>query len=79
MSPKACERTEVVNPIRSLLEKEFKIPAQPPKPMINLALGEAKKEEGFGAPDTVKQALIDAINSDQNNGYTASNGLLVAR
>lgn len=68
-----------MNPIRSLLEKEFKIPAEPPKTMINLALGEAKKEEGFGAPAIVKEALIDSINSDLCNGYTASNGLLPAR
>ncbi len=69
----------MLNPIRALLEKEFEIPATPPKPMINLALGEAKKEEGFGPPSILKTALIDAIESDKCNGYTPSNGLLSAR
>ena len=62
-----------------LLEKEFTIPAQPLKPLINLALGEVRKEEGFGLPPLVKEALVNVISSDTSNGYSPSIRMPVAR
>ena len=32
-------RSDVLNPIRHILEKELSIPQNPPKPLINLGLG----------------------------------------
>ncbi len=34
-----ADRSEVVNPIRSLLETDLKIPADMPRSLVNLGLG----------------------------------------
>lgn len=34
-----AKRTDVLNPIRNIIEREFKIPMDPPVPLINLCLG----------------------------------------
>jgi hypothetical protein len=34
-----AKRSEVLNPIRALLENELKVPADLPRPLVNLGLG----------------------------------------
>ena len=67
------------NPIRSTLEREFKIPAETPKPLLNLALGEPTKANGYPLPEEMKQAIIEVIESEKCNGYTKSTGAVEAR
>jgi len=61
-----------------LIEKEFKIPTELPKPLVNLTLGEPTKENGFPQCEVIKQSVLDIINSEKHNGYTASSGAVVA-
>jgi len=75
----SSKRSHAINPIRTLIEKEFKIPTDLPRPLVNLTLGEPTKENGFPQCDAIKQSVIDIISSEKHNGYTASNGALVAR
>jgi len=45
-----AERTNVLNPIRHVLEREMKPNPNHEKKMINLGLGEPKKEDGYVIP-----------------------------
>ena len=72
-------RTEVINPIRVILEREMKPPADHPLPMINLGLGEPSKANGFTLPQKLGKSVIESINSETNNGYTQASGALPAR
>jgi aspartate/methionine/tyrosine aminotransferase len=49
------------------------------KPLINLGLGEPSKANGFTLPSVINEALIEVVQSEQHNGYTAANGALPAR
>lgn len=77
--PTAAKRSDVRNPIRATLEKDFKVPEEPHKPMINLTLGEPTKENGYPLPDVTKQAMVEVVESEKHNGYTHSSGVLAAR
>src|SRR5690606_3072955 len=77
--PIAAKRSDVRNPIRATLEKDFKVPEDPHKPLINLTLGEPTKENGYPLPDVTKQAIVDVVESEMHNGYTHSSGCLPAR
>ena len=76
---KASDRSDVLNMIRSTIEKEFKIPEVLPVKLINLTLGDPCKENGYPISDVTKEALIETIESEKFNGYTPSNGTLAAR
>lgn len=77
--PVAAKRAEVLNPIRATLEKDFKVPQDPPVPLINLTLGEPTKANGYPLPEVTKQAVQEAVDSEAHNGYTHSSGSLPAR
>jgi tyrosine aminotransferase len=72
-------RTNWLNPIRSILEKDFKVPENHEKSFVNLTLGEPTKANGYPLPEVTKQALIDAVESEKYNGYTHSSGMPDAR
>jgi hypothetical protein len=42
MKHEPAKRTEVVNLIRSMLERDLKLPTNPHKPIVNLGLGMSK-------------------------------------
>jgi aspartate/methionine/tyrosine aminotransferase len=73
------KRSDVLNPIRAILEKDLKIPANPPIPLVNLGLGEPNKANGFELPPVINEAIIEVIKSETKNGYTISSGALEAR
>jgi hypothetical protein len=50
MKHEPAERTNVLNPIRHVLEREMKPNPNHEKPMINLGLGEPSKANGFTIP-----------------------------
>ena len=39
MKHEPAQRTNVLNPIRNIIEREFNIPLNPPVPLLNLCLG----------------------------------------
>ncbi len=49
------------------------------KSVINLALGDPKKEDGYALPENLNQAVIDVIQSGKYNGYTFHKGSIDAR
>jgi hypothetical protein len=51
MKHEPAARTEVLNPIRVILEREMKPPVDHPLPIINLGLGEPSKANGFTLPE----------------------------
>ncbi|CDW80599.1 tyrosine aminotransferase [Stylonychia lemnae] len=73
------KRTDVYNLIRSVLEKDLKVPADLKKPLINLGLGEPSKANGFELPEVINEAMIESIKGETANGYTMSSGTLDAR
>lgn len=77
--PTSAKRTDTLNPIRNIIEKEFDIPKDPPIPLLNLALGEPTKKNGFPLPEGMNDVLIEKVNAETFNGYTPSNGCLEAR
>jgi len=79
MKHEPAARTEVLNPIRVILEREMKPPADHPLPMINLGLGEPSKANGFCLPKEINEAVIEVINSETSNGYTNASGTIQAR
>ena len=79
MKHEPAKRTEVLNPIRTILEREMKPPQDHPLPMINLGLGEPTKANGFDLPKELGNAVIDAVNSETANSYTQASGALTAR
>ena len=66
---KPAERSEVLNPIRNILEKEMKAPQNHPLKMINLGLGEPNKANGFDLPAVINESIIEVIQSENHNGY----------
>lgn len=55
------------------------LPKDHAKPLINLTLGEPTPENGYPSPDVISASVIEVIESKKHNGYSASNGALVAR
>lgn len=76
---KPAKRADVLNPIRSTVEKEFKIPEGHEKELINLTLGEPTKANGYPLPDVTKEAIIEAVEAETYNGYMHSSGCIPAR
>ena len=76
---KASRRSDVLNMIRNIIEKEFKIPENPPVKVLNLTLGVPSNDNGYPMSVETKQAIIESVESEKFNGYTPSNGLLSAR
>lgn len=84
-----AKRTNVHNLIRGMLEKELKIPAAPHKPIINLGLGkrrvlvmcvgEPTKANGYDIPAVINEAIIEQVQKETVNGYTAPSGMIEAR
>ena len=77
--PVAAARSEVLNPIRATLEKDFKVPEEHEKELINFTLGEPTKANGYPLPEVTKEAVVECVNSEKFNGYTHSSGLPDAR
>lgn len=73
------KRTDVLNPIRHILEKEMTPPSDHALPIINLGLGEPSKANGFTLSPEIGNAVIEAVNSEMANGYTQASGTLEAR
>jgi len=72
-------RSNVINPIRAILESEMRPVKDHPKPMINLGLGEPSKANGFDLPPVINEAIIEAVQSEKANSYTMSSGTVDAR
>ena len=70
MKHEPASRTNVLNPIRVILEREMKPPTDHALSMINLGLGEPSKANGFVLDPAISEALIEAVNSEIANGYT---------
>jgi len=68
-----------LNPIRAILEKEMKPPAEHHLSLINLGLGEPSKANGFTLSPEIGESLIEAVQSEMANGYTTSSGTIAAR
>lgn len=79
MKHRPAARSNVINPIRQILENELRPPQGHPKSMINLGLGEPSKANGFELPPAINQAIIEVIESEKHNGYTQSTGAAPAR
>ena len=79
MKHRPAARSNVINPIRQILEKELKMNPNHEKTIINLGLGEPSRANGFELPPVINQAMIEAIESEKHNGYTGSVGTVAAR
>ena len=79
MKHEPAARTNVLNPIRVILERDMKPPQDHPLPMINLGLGEPSKAHGYTLPTQINEAMIAAVNSETANGYTMATGTIPAR
>ena len=56
-----AKRTDVLNPIRVILEREMKPPVDHPLPIINLGLGEPNKANGYTLDPIINEAIIEAV------------------
>jgi tyrosine aminotransferase len=74
-----AQRSNVLNPIRNILEREMKIPVGHALPHIGLGLGEPSKANGYIVDPKINEAIIEAVNAETNNGYTAASGTVAAR
>lgn len=72
-------RSNVINPIRQILEKELRPDPNHEKPHLGLGLGEPSRANGFELPPVINQAIIEAVESEKHNGYTQSTGTQAAR
>ena len=64
-------RTDVLNKIRGLLERDLKPPENPHKPIINFGLGiarlifknigEPNKANGYELPSVINEIMIDVV------------------
>jgi len=57
----SAQRSHVLNPIRQLLEKDLKPDPNHVLPLINLGLGEPTKANGYDVPESISEALIEAV------------------
>jgi len=76
---KCSDRSNVPHPIRLFVDRDVVFPKNHKLPHISLALGEPVKANGFLMPPKAKQAVINAIQSEDFNGYTPSFGTPAAR
>jgi tyrosine aminotransferase len=76
---KCSDRSNVPHPIRLFVDKEVVFPKNHKLPYISLALGEPVKASGFCMPPKSKQAVINAIQCEDFNGYGPSFGTPTAR
>ena len=79
MKHEPAQRSNVLNPIRNILEREMKLPVAHEKPIINLGLGEPNKANGFDLPAEINESIIEVIKAETFNGYTQASGALPAR
>jgi tyrosine aminotransferase len=79
MKHEPSARTEVLNPIRVILEREMKPNPEHELPMINLGLGEPSKANGYVLHPKINEALIETVQSENHNGYTQASGAVQAR
>ena len=70
MKHEPAQRSNVLNPIRNILEREMKPPTDHLLPMINLGLGEPNKANGFELPVEINDAIIEVVKGETSNGYT---------
>ena len=61
---KPAKRSDVLNPIRNILEKEMAPPKDHALPMINLGLGEPNKANGFDLPEVINSSIIEVIQGE---------------
>lgn len=61
------------------MERGVTFPKDHELPFIGLALGEPTKANGYDLPEVINEALIEAVQSGTNNGYTPSSGTQAAR
>lgn len=74
MKHEPSQRSNVLNPIRVILEREMKPIPDHPLPMINLGLGEPSKANGFVLSPEIGESIIEAVQSEMANGYTQASG-----
>ncbi|CDW81383.1 tyrosine aminotransferase [Stylonychia lemnae] len=65
--------------IRGMMENHLKIPQNLPKPLINFALGDPLKVNGFEPPKIIAEKLVQIVMEQKNNGYTSAAGSQEAR
>lgn len=58
MKHEPAKRTDVLNPIRAILEREMKPNPNHDLPMINLGLGEPSKANGYVLDPRINEAII---------------------
>ena len=54
-------RTNVINPIRQILEAELRPNPNHEKTHVGLGLGEPSRANGFELPPVINQAIIEAV------------------
>lgn len=79
LKAKPTVRSEVLNPIRVLLETRLKPDPNHELPMVNLGLGEPNRANGFELPAEINRAIKDVVDAETFNGYTQASGDLKAR
>lgn len=79
MKHRPAARSNVINPIRQILEKELRVNPNHEKSHVGLGLGEPSRANGFELPPVINQAIIEAVESEKHNGYTGSTGTVAAR
>lgn len=68
----------VVNPIRAIVD-DLKVPENNPLPLIDLSIGDPTRYGNMSIDNEVKKAVVRSLESNKNNGYTHSEGQLVAK
>jgi hypothetical protein len=53
------ERTNVLNPIRNILEREMKVPTDHHLPHLGLGLGEPTKANGYILDPKINESIIE--------------------
>jgi tyrosine aminotransferase len=79
MKHEPSQRSNVLNPIRNILEREMKPPTDHPLPIINLGLGEPAKANGYELAPEINEAIIEVVRAETFNGYTQASGAQPAR
>ena len=72
-------RSDVTNPLEYFFEIGLNANPDSDKPFIGLCFGEPTKANGYYLPEVINDALVEAVHSGTNNGYTHSSGTLAAR
>lgn len=61
MKHEPAKRSDVLNPIRNILEREMKPPTDHRLPMINLGLGEPQKINGYDLAPEINASIIEVV------------------